>query len=230
MVRVYRRRKYAKRSKLGRRRAVMMGRSKVAPGRLLANPNVHRFKETCQIASLSVTPGFSAGIINFKITDLENWPSFRQLFDLYKLTGVKLKIIPKMNVSEATIVNPNSQMGNLPTLYIASNRDPYVPQPATVGDILNDDGVKIIRLTRPINLWLSSPKVDLLDSAGQTVALQFGTSKAFQPWLTTGGNAQLIDQSNLAHYGFRWGATNPSATEAVLDVYATYYFALKEQD
>lgn len=194
--------------------------------------SVHRFKETCQLASLPLLAGgaFSSGIINFKLSDLANAPSFSTLFDMYKLTGVKLRIVPTYSESEATIANPSGQMGNLPVMYIAENRDPFVPPPTGVTDILNDDGVKILRPTRPVTLWLKSPKPDIRDNAGNVIPMQFNVGSKYQPWLTTGGNAQTISQIGVEHYGFRWGAINQSGTEAVLQVYATYYFTCKEQD
>lgn len=219
------------RSRLGARRAVVLGRSKVAPTRLLRTKNVHWFKEMCQLSSL-VAPATAngTGVISYMISDLNNFPSFRNLFDLYKLTGVKLKIVPRFNVSEAATANATGQAGTLPVLYIAPNRDPYVPAPVSIADILNDDQCKIIRLTRPINMYLKTPKPDIVNGAG-SIPLQFGTGKAFQPWLTTGGGAQTVDQSNTKHYGHRWFLSNGNGLqEVVLDVYATYYFAAKEQD
>lgn len=222
---------YRRRSKLGRRRAVMVGRKGLAPTRMLRSKKVHWFKEMCQITSL-VAPAVAngQGVMKYQILDLNNFPSYRNLFDLYKLTGVKLKIIPRFNVSEAATANANGQAGTLPVLYIAPNRDPYVPAPVSAADILNDDGCKVIRLTRPINLYLKSPKADITNGAG-SIPLQFGTSSKFQPWLTTGGGGQSVDQSNVSHYGHRWFISNGNGLqEVVLDVYATYYFAMKEQD
>lgn len=170
------------------------------------------------------------GVMKFQILDLNNFPSYRNLFDLYKITGVKIKIIPRFNVSETATPNATGQAGTLPVLYIAPNRDPYVPAPVSAADILNDDQCKVIRLTRPINMYLKSPKPDITNGAG-SIPLQFGTGKAFQPWLTTGGGGQTVDQSNVSHYGYRWFLSNGNGLqEVVLDVYATYYFAMKEQD
>lgn len=195
------------------------------------SPKVHYFKEICQLPSLvAPTAGNGSGLVTYHLNDLANAAHFKQLFDLYKITGVKLKIIPRFNVGEVSVGNTSGQGGNLPVLYIAPNRDPYVPAPGGIQDILNDDGVKIIRLTRPISMYLKSPKATIQNSGGD-VPFQFGTSSAFQPWLTTGGNGQVVDQSSTAHYGHRWFISNGNGNlEVVLDVYATYYFCMKEQD
>lgn len=201
--------------------------------RVLAK-KTHWFKETTQLPSISALANNNgAGVMTFKLNDLNNAPSFKLLFDLYKLTGVKIKIVPKVNVSDATTVaNANGQAGTLPMLYIAENRDPYVPAPISIADILNDDGVKIIRMTKPINLYIRAPKPRVFTSAGtDEIPLQFNVGSKWQPWLTTGGNGQVVDQSGTEHYGFRWYISNGVGNfEQVFDVYATYYFAMKEQD
>lgn len=201
--------------------------------RKVLGSKVHKFSETCQLASLPLLPGgaFSSGQITFKLNDLNNAPSFATLFDLYKLTAVKLKIIPTYNSSEATVANSSSQMGNLPVMYVAPNRDPFVPPPTSIADILNDDGCRVLRPTGPVTLWLKSPKPDIRDPVtGNAIPMQFNIGSKFQPWLTTGGNSQTVNQISTEHYGFRWGAVNQSGTDAILQVYATYYFMCKEQD
>lgn len=194
--------------------------------------SVHRFKETVQVASLSAGGANSAGgRLSFLISDLTNWTHFQGLFDLYKITGVKVKLVPKWNVSDPLITpNANGAAGGLPMLYIAANHDPYVPAPVNAGDVLNDDGCKIIRLTRPINLYISNPKPDITN-AGGNIPFQFGAGKKFQPWLTTGGNGQTVNQENVPHYGYRWYIANGNGNyEVDVDVYLTYYFSMKEQD
>lgn len=195
-------------------------------------PKVHYFKEHCQLTSLSIPVGsFASGVITFKLTDLLNSGSFTALFDLYKLTGVKLRLITTANVSDSSVPNTSGQVGTLPMFYIAPNRDPYVPAPTSVGDILNDDGCRIIRLERPYKTYLKSPKPLILDSTGAAnLPLQLGTKSSQQFWLTTGGNSQTINQSNIEHFGFRWAGINQAPNALVVQVYATYYFAMKEQD
>lgn len=232
-------RRYRKRSKLRRGRALFKygGRGRgLQVVRPLRMSGVHWFKESCQLPSITALGANNgSGTMTFKFNDLTNAPSYKALFDLYKITRVKIKIVPKANVSSADVIaNANGQAGTLPMLYIAENRDPYVPSPTGVSDILNDDGVKIIRMTRPITLSLKSPKARVLSGLGTgatDVPIQFNVGSKWQPWLTTGGNLQVVDQSNTEHYGFRWFISNGVGNfEQVFDVYATYYFAMKEQD
>lgn len=234
MARRYRKRQYRRRR--GLRKGARMGR--VAPFKGIL-PGVHRFKELAQLTSLSAgVAATSAGVITFQLTDLFNVASFKNLFDLYKITGVRLKIVPQFNVSQFPVggVAPAGPE-LLPMLYIAENRDPFVPAPTGAGDVLNDDGCKVIRLSRPINMYLGNPKPLILDTSPDgTITTQASwqfnsSSKALQPWLPTGGNGQTKDASSWKHYGFRYWIDNTQSTVPVtLLVYATYYFSMKEAD
>lgn len=199
-------------------------RRKVLGGR------VHSFMEKTQLASISV-PGSSTGtgVLSYRLNDLVNNSAYKNLFDLYKLKAVKMTLVPLASQSDfGQPGGTTGQLGTLPMLYVAPNRDPYVPAPATIGDILNDDDVKIRRFTKPISFFLRSPKPALLDSAGAAVPIQMNVGRDF--WLTTGGNAQSIDQSGIQHYGHRYVLTNNSPLEIVVQVYVTYYFIMKESD
>lgn len=230
---VFRRRRGGRR--MGNRRKPYRMMRKRGGRRTALSKKVYWFKEPCQGESLSGPTGNNGGLMTFQLSDLANLPSYQNLFDLFKISGVHVKIVPRFNVSEYSAQNISLQAGNLPVLYIAPNRDPFVPAPTTIGDILNDDGCKIIRVTKPINLFLKSPKPDVLMSVGegqpqQEIPLQFNVGSKYQPWLVTGGINQRINQSGTKHYGYRWLINNPSPTECVFDVYTTYYFACKERD
>lgn len=191
---------------------------------------VHRFKEWYDGGTITIGAGSTQGYtLTTQAASLGNWGSYRGLFDLYKITGMKLTLVPTHNSSDFSAGNGSG----IPMLYIAPNRDPYVPSPVSVSDILNDDGVKIIRFTKPVSFYLKNPKVDLQDASGSSVPLQFNSSsKAMQPWLTTGGNSQTIAQDTLKHYGFRYFVDNVINTAQPFQwaIYVKLYFSMKEQD
>lgn len=230
MAKIYRKRNY-------RRRGLAKRARRSGKGAVIASlprfTGVHRFKEMCGWSGNPMNAAANSsnsGLMAFKLNDLANIISFRGLFDLYKITGVKVKIIPRF-----TNVDPlaaSTGAAGLPMLYIAEQRNPYVPAPTAVSDILNDDGCKVIRLTRPVNLYIKNPKPEIFDTSGNSLPFQFNSSnKALQPWLTTGGNAQAVDQSTVNHFGYRWLLDNTLCTgQCSLEVYTTYYFSMKEQD
>lgn len=197
--------------------------------------SVHRFKEMFKFADIGAGPGaFASGVLApAGISQLTNSASFINMFDLYKITGIKYKIVPRFNSSEVGAYSTTS----LPQLYLATNRDPFCPPAATVGDILNDDTCKVHSLSRPISWYVKAPKPDM--SVAITIAeqqyvapqnWQLGVSTKYQPWLTTGGGNQSLDQSALKHYGLRWALDNYNPFSVSVDVYATLYFQCKEQN
>lgn len=227
------RRRMARRQR--RRGGRRYGRRRIMPRARV--PLVHRFKEVVlhdqSIACAANSAGY--GQLFFHANELTNWASLVGLFDLYKITGVKLRIVPYFNASEANQINGSGQAGVLPTLMIAPNRDPYVGVPVSYADVLNDDGVKIFQVSKPITLYLKSPKANIVTEAPEggtplDVPMQWGVGSKWQPWLTTGGGNQLIDQGALAHYGYRWAMSNPGGLDVSLNVFVTYYITLKEQD
>lgn len=232
MVRRYRRRSN-RRSKLRARR--------IAGGKFILRvprrgaPMVHRFEEMCKLQTLSVGPtASSTGVLSINLNALLNNGSFKALFDLYKITGVKFKFMYRHNVSDS---GEPAGVGSLPVLYTAINRDPFVPAPTSLLDILNDDSCRIHRtdgLKGKGGVYVSCPKPDMsvqIEGGIVTQQWNYGVAKKFQPWLTTGGNGQSLDQSGVNHYGLRWWFDNLQSTQAQeIEVYATLYFAMKEQD
>lgn len=194
---------------------------------------VHTFKECFPYPSTISAAGLTAqgGITSVNFNMITNAANLKGTFDLYRITGMKLKIMPRYNNADV-LQNGALPAGALPLLHIAPNRDPYVPTPTTVADVLNDDGVRTYRLDKPVSLYLKSPKPDLRtgDESQLAIPFQFGASRKFQPWLTTGGNAQLVDQSGINHYGFRWVMDNTADIPVSAQVFVTLYFQMKEQD
>lgn len=213
---------------LRKRGAMRKGLRMATVPRGLVGRGVHSFTEKVQLPSIGVPPGISYGVITYQINQLINWNSYAALFDLYKLKAVKLTLIGLANTSEVMLNNGVLQSGALPMLYLAPNRDPYVPAPLSIPDVINDDGCKIIRFSRPASFYLSNPKPNVVDNTGDQLPFQFNVRQ--QPWLTTGGNAQTIDQSAVKHYGHRYAIANSASVETVVQVYAKFYFEMKEQD
>lgn len=221
------RRRAARRAPLRVRRRV--GRLRRLRRKVLGS-KVHYFTEKCQLTDWAATAtSIAYGVQTFKISDLFNFTSgYQQLFDLYKLNSVSLTIFPKFNVSAAEFQNPNAQAGALPLMAVAPNRDPYVPAPTSWNDLLNDDGCKVYRMDKPVRITITRPKPNILDDQGHQLPFQFNLTQ--QPWLTTGGNTQTIDQSAIKHYGLRWAIWNQGPYEVVFNVVAKYSFCFKEQD
>lgn len=215
-----------------RRRSKLLARRRV-PRVVSGRGAVHRFKEMVQLPNWAVAANATtSGVQPVRINSLGNWSHFAGLFDLYKITGVKYTFMYRANSQDA------SSGQELPLLYIATNRDPFTPAPVSAADIINDDSCKVFRLGgyNKIDWYVKAPKPDMSipPSEGAPAIPQnimFGVASKFQPWLTTGGNLQVLDQSGVNHYGVRYYFENVSCNiSQVVQVYATFYFTLKEQD
>lgn len=171
----------------------------------------------------------SGGVMKFSVNQLTNWTSYQSLFDLYKINKVQIKILPLANSSEINQTGVGPGQSALPLLYIAPNRDYYVPAPSSVADIVNDDGVRVIRLERPTTLTLKYPRPAVVDASGN--AIQYGIMPNFlSQWLTTGGNAQSLNQSDVPYYGFRWFCENNNSTAFTPRIVVKLFISLKERD
>lgn len=204
-----------------------------------AAPSIHKFKEMYISTPIQIAGvGTQGGVLKAAgLSSLTNVASFTGMFDLYKITGIKFKIMPRFNLADVTSSGANTN--GLPYLYLATNRDPFVPAPTGVADILNDDTCRVYRCDKPISWYVKDPKPDMTVSVPNPGApptsapfnFQFGVGHKWQPWLTTGGNGQTLSQIDVSHYGVRYLLDNQASTAPVtLDVYATLYFQCKEQD
>lgn len=230
-----------RRGNIKRKRSKLLRRRRGIPRVVRGAPVVHRFKEMTQLPAINIPhAGTTSGVLSCNLNQLANQAQFKALFDLYKINGVKYTFVFRHNVSDS---GEPLGTGELPLLYTAPNRDPFVPAPVGVSDILNDDGVKVHRMDNlkgSGGIYIKCPKPDMTSlvvsggvPTGATVPTQwnYGESKRFQPWLTTGGNNQTVDQSNVNHYGLRYYIENLSnSQDQILQVFATLYFSMKEQD
>lgn len=207
--------------------------------RRLGAPLVHTFKETFRTSDITVGANSNvAGVLACNLSQLNNQTAFKNMFDLFRITGVKWTFLYRYNSAEASTSN-----AGIPTLYTAINRDPFAPAPLNIADILNDDSIKIHRCDTLLGKggrYVKSPKPDM--SAAVTVdgvptgglitqQWNLGVGNSKQYWLCTGGNSQALDQSSVNHYGLRYLLSNyNNAQSQIVEVYATLYFQMKEQD
>lgn len=220
-------RQYRKKKLYRKRRYGMRGKWQVARA-----PKVHTFKESFAYPTplVAAAGAVGSGTLICNLNMLYNSTNFKGMFDLYRITGIKFKVVPRYNQADV-LQNDAVPSGALPIIHIAPNRDPFVPPAVSLGDILNDDGVRTIRMDKPFSVYLKAPKPDVkLPDGATSVPMQFSARRMLQPWLTTGGNGQNIDQSGVNHYGFRWLIDNQAGVGVNAQVFATLYFQCKEQD
>lgn len=210
------------------------GRRPMKRMRRYAAPLVHKIKEASLTSQILATAGASTpGVISFRLNQLQNYLHYQGVWDMFKIVGAKVSFVCKANSAE-----PTAASAPLPVMYIAPNRDPFTAAPASISDVLNDDGFRVIRADKMIGksgLYIKCPKPDmsLAIPGGPNVPMNwsYGVSSKTQPWLCTGGGNQAFDQSQVPHYGFRYIVDNSGgAVDVAIQVYVTLYVQFKEQN
>lgn len=201
------------------------------------NTKVYHFKEPYLAGAGTATPVInvpslsgSGGQLTFQLASLTNIASYKNLFDLYKINKVQVKIIPYANVTENNqLATGGPNQGALPVMYIAPNRDYWIGSPTSAADVMNDDGVRVIRLDKPTTLTLTAPRPNVLGGDGTTINYGILPNRVGQ-WLSTGGNGAKVDQSTTTYYSFRWWCDNFNSTSFTPQVIVTLFFSMKERD
>lgn len=153
----------------------------------------------------------------FNLSALPNVGEFTNLFDRYKITGVKLRIMFLANSNDTGVTSALS----IPLIHYINDLDDAAP-PTSENEILQKNFLKTRRLDEPFTYFLK-PKAtsEVYASPSST-----GYSVAKSMWID--GNSP-----NIPHFGFKAWIGNGPATPSQqnlgrLKVYATYYVALKD--
>lgn len=165
-------------------------------------------------ADITGEQGFA---FQYNMSALPNFTEFTNLFDRYKITGVKLRVMFLANNIE--IGSPTQY--SIPVIHHCTDIDDANP-PSSETEILQKNNVKTRRLDKNFNVFIR-PKC---------------TFEVFNSVTSTGyavANSSWIDMasSSIPHYGWKaWignGQASPS-TQVLgrLKIYATYYIALKD--
>lgn len=187
-------------------------------------PRMRRRKFNGELLVKRTTKAYDADItgeqgfaFQFNMSALPNFSEFSNLFDRYKITGVKLRVMFLANSIE--IGSPTQY--SIPIMHHCIDIDDANP-PTTETEILQKNNIKTKRLDRHFNVYLR-PKC---------------TMEVFNSVTTTGyavGNSTWIDMASAAipHYGWKAWVANGQASPSTqvlgrLKIYATYYIALKD--
>lgn len=203
---------------------------------------LYKFSEKTSVGQLTTSPVMnvasltsSGGVLTFSLSQLANHAAYAALFDLYKIDKVEVQILPGGNIaSTGNIGGPTG--ASIPMLYISPNKDYFIPPPATQYDVLNDDGAMCLSMDRPRKFTIYQPRAAVTDTSAGTVSPDpvYSTgivANNVQTWYQTGGNAAVLDQSSLKHYGFRWYVDNSNnASPFIPTIIYTIHASFKERD
>lgn len=174
------------------------------PGRV---QKVHNFKRVTQ--STSITPG--TGVMEFRLNELVNASEFTNLFDRYRLRGVQVKIVPRVNSFDA---NPNATVQSRPTIHTAIDyNDSTAPTDAL--ELMQYDTYRMTTGDRTHKRYFS-PRVS-------TNLFRTAISSSY----ATAPRSQWIDCTSVGidtpHFALKWVIDNNSYDQNFM-VFKTFYF------
>lgn len=196
--------------------------------RTLINHRTHYFKRTA-LKILDVNPstigrisywansGWTNGTSDdaFLLSYLTNVSEITNLFDMYKINGIKMKFIFDRNSAQSSVATES-----LPTLYFYNDYDDGVV-PINLGEACQYETLRIKRLDKPATFFFKPKIQSMIYNTAITTA--YATPK-INPWLDCGN-------PNVPHYGCKWILDTNTAFNAsigALTVIMTYYIACKD--
>lgn len=194
----------------------------------LTQGKIYSFKRTCQMLphywdgsawaqyafneiSPSITYPSLSGIIKFRLEDLPGATDFTQLYEQFKITGVKLKFIPMMGTENGQTTGTFTE-----TMAVCIDRganDLAVVNPS-FNSLLENQDVKLRNTQRPFNLWVGTPTFHQ-----PADGLTQGSYKS--GWL----DSEVVASRNVDYHGVKWAfpVNRTAANSPVFRVFATYY-------
>lgn len=103
--------------------------------------------------------------MQFRLGNIQTPGDFQSLYDQYKITGVKVQIIPLSDSATA------QSSGFLPSLYWARDNDNASTVPTAEANLRERQDAKVIRLTGPRSIYIKYPKqvIDTTVQGGVTL-------------------------------------------------------------
>lgn len=202
---------------------------KVAVRRNRLQRQVHMFKRIVNLGqyTASITSGSVPTIspvskaFSFQLSDLPNVSEYTSLFDQYKITGIKLRIVPRTAMTTQGVVTGTTAPVGYGQVVTAIDYDDAANPIAK--DTLLEYGSAKYTSSNKIHSRYFKPKV--LNAVWVNIA-STGYSPVKAPWIDQANN-------NLPHYGLKMWIDAPensgggSNSSISYDVYATYYFMCK---
>lgn len=191
---------------------------------------IYAFKRTCECYPYHFTDGswvkqndnyvtndssnlsFGNGIFKFKLNDLPGYTDFTNLYENFKLTGVRLRFLPNIGTSSDGATASSTIMEPLALCIDRGANDNIAANPSFTSLLENQD-CKIRSSYKPFSIYIAYPKAHTpADGVTQTVLTS--------PWLDTEVNGEVVEHHGLK---FDFQAAAPTQRSVWFRVYATYY-------
>nr|AGA18403.1 hypothetical protein [uncultured marine virus] len=186
------------------------------------NMRPHRFQRRAKKFHIDLTTNTQSEFFSahtFALTDLINAAEIIQLFDQYKLTGIKLKFNLNVEVpSGQTGITGVPEPTYGPLLYYLIDHDDATV-PANMDEIREYSATRMVRMSgqKSFSLWI---KPSVLSKVYESVA----TSGYAPKW----GVTISTDDPDVPHYGLKLAFQKPTIVNfGRVEVEPTYYFTVK---
>lgn len=208
-------RKYAGADQPSKRRRLWLRKSRVASigamaalRRGRADRRFHAFKRVCQASTIQ---GNGGGAIEFRLNELPDFSDFTNLFDKYRIKGVQITIVPRVNSYDA---NPNATLVGMPMVHTAIDYNDSTA-PANVQELMQYDTYKRTQGFSPHTRYFK-PRVS--NEVFRTLVQTSYAMGSGNQWLdcTTSG-------ADLPHFCLKWRIDNCSQDPTSFLVYKTFY-------
>lgn len=172
------------------------------------------FTRMCSLGPISAAPGNVAyGAFEFKLSDLPGNGDFQNLFDYYKITGVRLRL----NLRYDNTTAPFLQSSNPRLWYCTDYDDSIAPSGAQELRERQDCKFRILNPDRSVNIFLRPKPLVTVYNSLASVGYSIGKS-------------QWIDMATpaLPHYALKYAIEDITQTGGMqVIVEAKYYLAMK---
>jgi len=174
------------------------------------NTGVHHFKRVFHGTDINAaTAGNVLGGLAFQFNQLPSYTEFTNLFDEYRINGIKIQLIPNFTGAD---LNPTTSAVSVPNIWSIIDHDDST-SPANLEELLQYPNCRMTRGSRTHTRFFR-PSC-LIDVAGITTGVKF------KQWIN-------LANTNIPHYGFKYFIdqmnTGPVGTWRV---FVTYYFSCK---
>lgn len=205
------RRRYAPKRRLVRRKRLARRPFKPIRRQPRGQPSVYSFKRTIFNKDNIVISGTDfAAAWSWDMNALPNVTDFSNLYDMYMIKKIVVKIIPKY--SEALLNSGASTNANMQQIHSVIDYDDGT-NPTSINDLVQYQSHKLTRGNQ-VHTRVFVPKVELATSAANA-------PKAYQ-WID-------FDSLTTTHRGMKVYIPAPTSasTQVVYDVQTIYYFSCK---
>jgi len=196
---------------------------------LSSQKKIYSFRRTCELKpwyyfegawsksgtnqiSTSNALTLNTGIFKFRLEDLPGYNDFLNLYENFKITGVKIRFMPIIGTESSNPSGTESIMAPLAMCIDRGANDNIAANPTFISLLENQD-VKLRSSNKPFSIYIAYPKAHgPADGVGQTTLLS--------PWLDSEVNGQIVDHHGLK---FCFQEVVPAERAIYYRVYATYY-------